>query len=260
MTTPTVNGRASAASPTTDSHQHTITLPASISAGERLLVVFACDGGPTHLLDEVYSGTRWERVAYLANSTTVSGSVWSKVAEGGDALRILTPAAEQSSHVSFRISAANSVAATGATGSGINSDPPLHTITGASPAPDPLWIAARCGNSTTVATAAPAGFANLQTQAAGGTGGASTNTAELSATADESENPGAFTSGSEFVVTFTIAVYADEEGRARASQAVAEVVSSEDARLRLTQLVAEVVSSGVGSAPAVGGGMLIIAT
>src|SRR5690606_36955639 len=93
-------------------------------------------------------------------------------------------------------------------GSSTNSDPPNLSL-GASQ--DALWIATRAGDSTVVATAAPTNFSNLQTQAGGGTSGASSNSAERSFTGS-SLDPGTFTSGSEQWVCSTLAIWAAPAG------------------------------------------------
>lgn len=90
-----------------------------------------------------------------------------------------------------------------ANGSSTNSNPPSLTPVGGSQ--EYLWIAARSGDSTTVATAAPSGYSSLLTRAGGGTSGASTNSAIKLATAS-TEDPGTFTSGDEQWVTWTISV------------------------------------------------------
>lgn len=93
-------------------------------------------------------------------------------------------------------------------GSSTNSNPP--SITNSSGASrDVTVVCTRSGDSTVVATAAPTNYSNLQTQAGGGTGGASTNTAErqINIANSGSEDPGTFTSASEQWACFTFGIY-----------------------------------------------------
>jgi len=90
-------------------------------------------------------------------------------------------------------------------GSSGNSDPPILAIADGL-AHDALWITSRSGDSTIVASAAPSGYANLQSRSAGGTTGASTNTAERNLNAS-AEDPGNFTSNFEQWVCWTLAIY-----------------------------------------------------
>lgn len=199
MAFPVVESRSSGATSTTNTTTHSITLPSGIQAGELLLVVFSVDGNPT-----CTPSAGWSRLTPAANGSTVQGCILWKVAEGGDTLTITTSASEQSSHVSFRISGAAFITGAGANGSSTNSNPPSVSINAG--ADDFLWIATRSGDSTVVATVAPSSYSDLQTQAAAGTGGASTNTAERNLNA-ASEDPGTFTSASEQWASFTIAVH-----------------------------------------------------
>lgn len=196
MTFPVVTWRATGRTTASNTTSHAITLPTGIVAGELLLVVFSTDGNPT-----VTAPADWQKLGQASNGTTVTGAVFYKTAAGSDTLTITTSASEQSSHVSFRFAPGNYVLGANANGSSTNSNPPTLALT----ATDVLWIATRSGDSTVVATVAPTNYANLQTIAAAGTGGASTNTAERSLNA-ASEDPGTFTSATEQWVSWTIAV------------------------------------------------------
>jgi hypothetical protein len=208
-TAPVVAARNTGRTTTTNTTSHAITLPTGITAGDLLVVVFSVDGNPTVTVDTGASGNNWNKLGQASNSTTVTGAIFWKVAEGSDALTLTTSASEQSSHVSLRITGHASgtpISGTSANGSSTNSDPPNHTPPNGSNAY--LWIATRSGDSTTVATAGPTTpgtFGQLQTIAAAGTNGASTNTAEYTATAS-SVNPGTFTSATEQWVSYTLAI------------------------------------------------------
>lgn len=261
MAAPAVLGRSGAVQGS-DTIAHTITLPGSIAAGERLLVIFSVDQADSLAIypDESFSGTRWEKIGQDSNGVSVIGTAFTKVAEGGDALKLITSTPQQSSHVSLRIEAANRTLAAVTNGSSTNSDPPNLALSEGSPTPEVLWIATRSGDAAVVATVAPSGYANLQTQT-GGASGASTNTAEKTATAS-SEDPGTFTSTTEQWVCFTVAVFNGNAGKGRVTQEVAETVSvptSATRTGRVTQLVVEVVNVAGAGAPQTGG-MLVIST
>lgn len=245
MAAPAVLGRSGNVNGS-DNRSHTITLPGSIAAGERLFVVFSSDQDPASIkVDEAASGTGWEQLDYQSNGVQVAAAAFTKVAEGSDALTLLTQTAQQSSHVSLRIEAANRVAVASSQGSSTNSDPPNLALNDGSPTPEVLWVATRSGDAAVVASAAPSGYANLQTQT-GGASGASTNTAEKTATLI-SENPGTFTSTTEQWICYTVAFYNGNAGKARLTQEVAEMVSISNPTGRVSQLVVEMVSTqGVG--------------
>lgn len=200
---PVVQSRTSARTTAADTTSHAITLPGSIVAGELLLCVFSVDGNPTVSVNTGVSGSNWTILGQASNSTIVTGAIVWKIAEGSDVLTLTTSASEQSSHITMRISNASGITGTSANGSSTNSNPPSH-----SPTPgtrDYLWIATRSGDSTTLATDAPQMFKDLQSLAAAGTGGASSNTAERFYPAS-SLDPGTFVSATEQWVSWTLAV------------------------------------------------------
>lgn len=200
MAFPVVQSRATGRTTTTNTTSHPITLPAGITNGDLLLVIFSVDQIP----DITPVGTKWVFYGFDNDATSaVTSVVFWKIADGSDTLTITTSTAEQSSHISLRISGASGLVGNDVTGSSTNSNPPnLAMPYGAQ---DYLWIAARSGDSTVTATAAPASYSTLTTIAAAGTGGASTNTAERSLNAS-SEDPGTFTSTTEQWVAWTIGI------------------------------------------------------
>lgn len=190
--------RGSGTSGTTDTTSHAITLPTGVVVGELLVVVFSVDGNPTCST----TSTGWIKVGQASDGTNaVTGAVFYKLATGSDALTVTTSAAEQSTHVSYRVVGGGTLVSASATGSSTNSDPPSATDTVTDLH---LWIATRSGDSTAQATVAPSGYTNLATQTAGGTGGASTATAHRFAPASASENPATFTSTTEQWVSWTL--------------------------------------------------------
>lgn len=207
---PTVVARGSDRTAATNTTSHPITIPTH-AIGDLILVHFAVDGNPTVT---VGSGSGWTKLGQESNGTTVTGAIFWKIAEStGETLTLTSSATEQSSHTVLVIRPTTGyeiagISGSAANGSSTNSNPPNH-------APGVgeqnfLWIVTRAGDSTVVATAAPANYTNLQTLAAAGTGGASTNTAERQLTAT-SEDPGTFTSNNEQWACWTIAIWQEEE-------------------------------------------------
>lgn len=198
---PTVAARAVGRTSTTNTTSHPITLPAGIVAGDLLVVFFSATGVPviTHPAD-------WFRYDYYDAAGTVTGGFWYKWASGGDTLTLITDSPLQSSHISYRI-----------TNGGVPSAAHVQTTTASTntnPATaftfqndDYLVLISRHGAGTTVATAVGGSFTNLQTEAAAGSGGASTNTAERNVTITTgSIDPAAFTSGSAQSVAWTVLI------------------------------------------------------
>jgi len=201
---PRVRARTNARTTTANTTSHAITLPSSIVAGELLLVHFAVDGNPTVSINTGVSGNNWTILGQASNSNVVTGAIIYKVAEGSDVLTLTTSASEQSSHTCYAITGASGVVTgTSSNGSSTNSDPPSHSPAAGSK--HYLWIATRAGDSTTVATVAPANFVQLQTQAAAGTNGASSNAAEYYRELSVLD-PSTFTSGNEQWACWNVAV------------------------------------------------------
>lgn len=182
-----------------NSGSHAITMPSGITVGDLLIIVFSSDGAPTVSID---SGD-WTKLGQLSHSTVTTQAVFYKVAEGSDTATVTTSANEQTTHIVYRISGASGVVTgTSTNGSSTNSNPPDHDATTAQ---SYLWIATRGGDSTTVASVAPTSFTNMQTQAASGTGGASTNTAEAFSYR-QTYDPDTWTSSNEQWVSYTLAI------------------------------------------------------
>jgi hypothetical protein len=225
---------------------HSVNLGAPV-AGELIIVVTSCDGAPTFVVpDETASGKGWQRSPLVRDSggVSVSSVVHAKIAAGSDVLTLLTEGAEQCSHFAIRISGHGSaVALASSNGNSANADPPNVAITGA--AQDVLWLAASCQDAQVVASAAPAGYGNLNTKTATNSAGASVSIADKTANAT-SDNPGTFTTANEQWVAWAIAVPSVAiTSAARSTQIAAESASHIDAALIATQLAAEIVSSNV---------------
>ena len=204
MTAPTITSYGAGGN-STNVTSHSITLPTSITVGKRIVVVFSVDGAPTVSIDTGVSGSNWSIVGQASQSSVV-GAIISKIAEGSDVLTLTTTAGEQATWISMQVDSDGDIYAASATGNSADSNPPnLDPSVGSK---DFLWIATRSGDASPdnlVATAAPLNYGDLQTQQAATTAGASTNTATRALTAS-SEDPGAFTSGSEQWVAWTVAI------------------------------------------------------
>lgn len=183
MASPTVNGRnhSNNGAGTT----HTVSLPASIAAGEELRIFLNFNADPGTV-----SASGWSFTAVDQNATNAALVCGYRTADGseGASVSVTTTNARPSAHSSYRISGAASgtpTRGTAATGTSAAADPPSASFTSG----DVLVIAA-CGvKSGTLVSAAPAGYSNLQADA-GGTAGL--GTAEKTLTGS-SEDPGTFT-------------------------------------------------------------------
>lgn len=180
---------------TSNTTSHVINLPSGITTGNLLVVIFSVDGNPllSHPSD-------WMKIAQEAQGSTVKQAVYFKYAEGSDSLTITTDTGEQSSHIVYELSDAAPPIAETVSGNSTNADPP-NNDTGTSRSY--LWIATHTSDSTVVASGAPTNYGSLLTEAAAGTGGASTSSAIRSTTAS-SENPGTFTTSNEQWVAMTL--------------------------------------------------------
>jgi len=121
---------------------HTVSLPASISSGETLLVFFSTDGGNTATFPE-----GWTKFFGKDNGSDNHLAIaWRKAdGEEGASITVTTTDSEHSTHISYRISGAidpTSTApevSTGATGDDRNPNPDSLTPGGGSD--EYLWIA-----------------------------------------------------------------------------------------------------------------------
>lgn len=207
-TAPAIAARSQGGTSAVDTTSHSITLPSGISAGDLLIVVFSVDGAPTVSVNTGVSGSNWNKLGQDSNSTTVTGAIFWKVAEGSDALTLTTSSAEQSTHICFRITGVmpglTDISGTSANGSSTNGNPPDHTPPNGTQ--NYLSIATLSTDAQVVATAAGASYVNLTTQTAAGANGASTSVADRTLSGASSENPSPFTNTSEQWVCWTILI------------------------------------------------------
>lgn len=197
------------------------TLQASALAGDMVFVFISADGNPTLTLSTPTGDTVWDRtgvfVGPISSTTICSGYVaYCTIESDGvlENLRMASSVSEQYSYIAYLVRppagstiGTNSANWGSSVGSSTNSNPGILGPVGT--AGDYLVIASRHGDSTVVATAAPSGYTNLLTQAAGGTAGASTNTAIKTRTmaAGDSEDPAVFTSASEQWACWTVGIF-----------------------------------------------------
>jgi hypothetical protein len=194
----------------TDTTDHYVDMPATVNAGDLLIVLFTNDGSAT-----VTRPDGWSSLASDVNGSAVRLSVYYKIAagtEGGTAVNLVTSAGEQASAQVYRITDWNGT-----------TPPEISTAaTNATPAPNPaslnpagwnvtdtLWLAVvgQDRGDQEGTTTYPASYSDgIGTLSSGELGNCRTLSARrVHATA--SENPGAFTIpvGEEWVA-FTIAV------------------------------------------------------
>lgn len=219
MTAPTVQSRTASVSSTSNSTSFTPTLPGTINTGDLLIAFVAADGSPT--LSTTSTGwTSLQNGASTNPGNDVTGWTFYKIATASNTLVVNSTASEQYSAIIYRITLSGGggvrIIARTAEGSSTNStiaEPyyaPSPSLALTSMVADWLFIAARMGDSTVVATAAPFGYSNLTTQAGGGANGASINAADKTeASYDigvDASVLGSFTSATEQWVTVNVLV------------------------------------------------------
>lgn len=203
------------ASTTTAGTAHTVNLPASIAAGDLLLVFFGI-GSTAATLDAI---TGWTELVDVSTANDLK--ILARTADGseGATLSVTTSASTKHSSIAYRISGAETVAtrapelSTVATGTSTGPDPTTCTPTGG--AKDYLWIAAFAlageeADDDTWCNSAPTNYTNLLQKAAGVAGtniGVEVATAERQLNA-ASEDPNAFNVDVSFAWrAYTVAVH-----------------------------------------------------
>lgn len=217
MTFPTIQGRDGLTSGTADATSFTVAFAAGWDtslAGDRVYCFVSADEKPA--LSSATPG--WILVDQRAVTTQVAGAVFVYEAAADNAaipdLVVASDTAQQFSARMLWVRSSTGVlahfeASTGGSAA-VTPDPPaVINSTGATQ--DCLVVAGYNGDGTPQPSAAPSGYANLGTQAAGGANGATTSTAEKNVTlaAGAAENPGvfAFPGALDQWDAFTIAIY-----------------------------------------------------
>jgi len=203
---------------TTDVTTHNVTMPATVDAGDLLIVLFSNDGSAT-VTDPDGAGA-WTQISTQVDSgNNIRGSVWAIDAAGtedGTNVNFQTSATERATSQVYRIPAslwegniASVAAASVDNGSGTAPNPPNFDPAGWG-TENTLWIAYAATSSHTSITSYPTNYTNGTfniSNAGGGNAEASTFSARRAIRA-AAEDPGAFTLGGGNApgVSFTIAV------------------------------------------------------
>jgi len=181
-----------------DTTNHYVNMPATVSAGDLLIVLFINDGSAT-----VTTPDGWTQLASIANGAAVRLSVYYKIAagtEGGTVVNFVTSAAEQAAAQVYRITdwhgATPPEISTAATGTSTRPNPASLNPVGWDVA-DTLWlaVAGQDRGDQSGSTAYPVHYTNgMSTQSSNPatTGVCRTHSARRVLAAD-SEDPGAFT-------------------------------------------------------------------
>ncbi len=194
----------------TDTTDHYVSMPATVNAGDLLIVLFTNDGG-----DTVTTPTGWTDLASDTRGTAVRLSVYYKIAagtEGGTTVNFATSGSEQAAAQVYRITNWHGTTppeiSTAATGTDTAPDPASLNPAGWDVA-DTLWLAVAGQNrgDQSGTTAYPASYTDgISTLSSDGNKSCRTHSARR-VLAAASEDPGAFTIPvSEQWIAFTIAV------------------------------------------------------
>jgi len=178
---------------TTDATSVTVTLPATVNAGDVLVAVMSIDGNATATWDNTTAGAWTQQAQYLANSNAHALTIFTKTADGtedGKVLAITLSGSQQAVTRVLRVTgAAGPVEVTTyARGSTVSADPPAITPswTGAS-----LYIATLALDGTATVSSGPSGYSGLASRASSSSGQSTNATAWRLASG--TEDPGAFT-------------------------------------------------------------------
>lgn len=195
---------------------HTVSLPASISAGDLLIVIF---GWTAALPQTITWPAGWTPITGFKteNSTVVGFDAAYRQADGGEgaSISVTTSGSTKTAHNTYRITGhidpatQAPEAATGATGASNQPGPPSITPTGGSK--DYLFLAVGCSDGESTFTVAPTNYTDMIQDNTGLTGAGSTNcftgSARRQLTAS-TEDPAGFTIGASLSwVAQTIAVH-----------------------------------------------------
>lgn len=189
MTFPVVQTTNTGVNESANATSHTVNLPASIAAGDLLLIIAEFLSNPGTV-----SVTGWTFIQTDANGTAIFVSYLWKLATGseGATATLTTSNSVHGNYISYRISGWDGVTApatgTATTGSSSNPDPP--SLTPSWGAQDTLWIPVEGHANTAAITTAPTNYTNLITISVNSSSVSSAQRQLNAAT----ENPGTFTS------------------------------------------------------------------
>jgi len=148
---------------------HTLTLPATVAAGDLLLAIFCCDGAPSITWDNTTHGT-WTELFESSQGTECTMNVWYKSAAGTEdagTLAITTGASEKSQMYSAAIGNWDGTAAPAygtATGTSANPDGPSLNPSGWDAQTNTLWITTYVEDNNADWSAYPAGWSLYRTK------------------------------------------------------------------------------------------------
>lgn len=183
------------ATQTSDVTSHTVALPASVAAGELLVIFWTADGAPAVTWDNATVGAWIDLpggVSSLSNARSVLKLRYCDGSEGGHSLTIATSVAEQSSYVIYRISGGNADhVENNASTSGQSINPPSTTTRWVGEA-NLVLAAAQSDVGTRTVTSGPSGYSTPTTARTNTADGVVTSVAHLAVTAD-TVDPGTFT-------------------------------------------------------------------
>lgn len=188
---------------------HTVSLPTNIQAGETLLVFFAADGDNVATFPE-----GWTNLFGVDSSVYLHLTVAWRKADGGEgaSITVTTSDAEQSAHISYRISGAIDPTVTppeasaGVSDSNYYPDPDSLTPGGGSD--KYLWLALACKDlGTSSISVYPTNYTDGEYRVSAGSFGCMVTVARRENETD-SEDPGTFTSNNvNRWIACTVAVY-----------------------------------------------------
>jgi len=186
---------------TVPSTTHVCNLPASISAGDLLLLFFFSGAGGAHT---VSTPADWSA---LFNDTDSAGQrlvCFFKVASGseGATVNVTTSAARESRHVSYRMTAYQDSPEAGATATNADANPDPPSLTPSWGSDDTLWIALFGSNDNTTTPTLPTNYAN---QVSATSSFLILHTCRRSLAA-ASEDPSTFTCGASSWLASTVAI------------------------------------------------------
>ena len=195
----------------TDATAHLVSMPATVDAGDLLLMLFTADGAPT-----ITTPSGWSIVAAKTDRTSaVCAVIYGKDAagtEGGTTVDVVTSASEQAAAQVYRITGWGGTLSTdvvaGTPVTAVSADPNPPSVSWTWGTVDVLVIASEHHSANDNASAGPTNYTNLTTtNTATGFAGAAIGSARRAMTAASSpENPAAFTLASNDHIANTVAV------------------------------------------------------
>lgn len=214
MTFPTVESVTEESFPT-DTTSHNVNMPATVNAGDLLILIFASDG-----LTEQTAPGGWSTLDKKTTGNQVYGGVYALKAagtEGGGSADVVTASAEAGSGHVYRITGWGGTLLTdvdiSTVATGADSSPNSGSVTAGWGSDDNLFLSITCfGDDDEVANTAPApNYTNLVSVACG----AGANASAVSASArrnyaNASDDPTAFVlTGTENWVAWTVVIKPD---------------------------------------------------